>query len=59
MLKMISVIGFLHNGGLMNKVFQKLEVEVDGGLQCSREVYLKVVSSLVLRQMVVLQSRTI
>ena len=35
MLKLIRVIEFLHNGGLMSRAFQKLEVEVVGGLQCS------------------------
>ena len=48
MLKLIRVIEFLHNGGLMSKAFQKLEVEVAGGLQCSLTVYLKVVSSMML-----------
>ena len=35
MLKLIRVIEFLHNGGLMSRAFQKLEVEVAEGLQCS------------------------
>ena len=34
---------------LSNRVFQRVEVEVVGSLQCSQAVYLKVVSSPVLR----------